>query len=146
MNSLKEVYKEALSQVLAMENIKKDLSRLMLQQREAAERRSIIIDFISQDLKKHSLLAQMAAEGTNRDDVEVLTSICHLYGVDNADDLWNKIESHQRLNQRMLDLLQKEMEHPGEGDFLERRLLMEIEKQALRQARDYLNPPLPNSQ
>lgn len=140
MSNLKEVYKETLSQVLAMETRKKDLSRQMVQQRDPLERRNTIINFIEQDLIKHNLLAQMVAEGIEREDSEVLNSICNLYGVESSGELGDKVESHQRLNRRMLDLLVRETEHPGEGDFLERRLLMEIEKQALRQAHDYLNP------
>ncbi|MGE5380721.1 MAG: hypothetical protein ACM3NT_06590 [Methylocystaceae bacterium] len=69
-----------------------------------------------------------------------MTSIAHLYGTDSSEDLWKTIEKSQRLNQRMLDLLDKDLKTHGECDYLERRLLMEIEKQALRQAHDYLHP------
>ncbi|MGE5455063.1 MAG: hypothetical protein ACM3O9_07710 [Methylocystaceae bacterium] len=140
MSNLKEVYKETLTHVLALEAGKKDLARQMLQQRDPIERRLTIAEFLRQDQKKHKLLGQMVAEGTNRQEPEVINSISNLYGVENSDDLWSKVESHQRLNQRMLDLLEREIATPGEGDFLERRLLMEIEKQALRQAHDYMNP------
>jgi len=140
VSNLKETYKETLTQILAMEVRKKDLSRQILQQREGMERRRTILEFISQDLEKHNLLAQVATEGKSQEEAEVLASICNLYGVESTNDLWNKVESNQRLNQRMLELLTKEINTPGEGDFLERRLLMEIEKQALRLAQEYLNP------
>lgn len=140
MSNLKEVYKETLTQVLALETKKKDLSRVMLQQHEGVERRRTIMEFINMDLLKHNMLAQMLAQTTNQQDLEVLASIGNLYGVGDSEELWAKVESHQRLNRRMLDLLEREIEIPGQGDFVERRLLMEIEKQALRQARDYMNP------
>lgn len=136
--TLKSFYQNILQQVLTLELEKKSLSTDMLVTRNKEHRLSMILKFLDYDLKKHELLEHAAVVGMRNRDDSILEHLGQLYSYTGSDEgIIARIHSEIELVSGFLNLLAKSDKHPEAVSFFERRMIQEIIKYVMEQARMY---------
>lgn len=139
MPDLKQLYRETIDRVLQLEQRKKEVALCVVRQKNKVDRREPIYRFVKLEWEKQYLLYRLAVSASESCDEEVLGKIGYLYGLSEVGELLPRIKYHINVYQSMMEVLEKELKCPHSSDFLERRLLMEIDKQVMTQARQYLS-------
>ncbi len=136
--TLKSFYQNILQQVLTLELEKKSLSTDMLVTRNKEHRLSMILKFLDYDLKKHELLEHAAVVGMRNREDSILEHLGQLYSYTGSDEgIIARIHSEIELVSGFLNLLAKSDKHPEVVSFFERRMIQEIIKYVMEQARMY---------
>lgn len=136
--ALKAFYQNILQQVLTLELEKKSLSTDILVTRSKEHRLSLIIKFLDCDLKKHELLEHAAVVGMRNEDDSILGHLGQLYSYAVSDEeVIVRIHSEIEFVSGFINLLTKSDKHPDAVSFFERRMIQEIEKYVMEQARMY---------
>lgn len=131
------LYNDVLKQVDVLERQKKDLSRDLLLYKEGRRRMKLIYAFLSYDLDKHELFEHAAVCAICNNEEHVLYDLQDFYAHVRGGDLMERIRTEIKCTRRFMNLVEKSMENEGGLNFTERRLLQEICKYILEQARLY---------
>lgn len=131
------MYGDILRQVNVLENQKRDLSRDILLYREAHRRLKMIHAFLSYDLDKHELFEHAAVCALCNEEDYVLEDLYEFYAHVRGGELIDRIRSEIKCTRRFLQLVEKSMEDENRLNFTERRLLQEVCKYIVEQARLY---------
>lgn len=134
---VKAFYHDILNRVLAIERRRKQIAEQILLVRTTREKLPLIRDFLNCNLDKNRLLEQAAIAATQNMVDEVLEHIGRLYGGVSIDAVIDTIREEIERNQSLLNPVVKEIKHPRTTNFLERRMIKEIEKAVMKQAREY---------
>lgn len=136
--AVKAFYQNILQQVLTLELDKKNLSTDILITRNKDHRLNLILNFLDCDLKKHELLEHAAVVAMSNGETSVLEHIEQLYAHINGDkETIDRIQEEVELVRRFIHLLTKLDKHPDTLSFFERRMVQEIVKYVMEQARMY---------
>lgn len=131
------MYNDVLKQVDVLERQKKDLSRDLLLYKEGHRRMKLIYAFLSYDLDKHELFEHAAVCAMCNKEEHVLYDLQDFYAHVRGGDLMDRIRTEIKCTRRFMQLVEKSMENEGGLNFTERRLLQELCKYILEQARLY---------
>lgn len=131
------LYNDVLKQVDVLERQKKDLSRDLLLYKEGRRRMKLIYAFLSYDLDKHELFEHAAVCAICNNEEHVLYDLQDFYAHVRGGDLMERIRTEIKCTRRFMNLVEKSMENEAGLNFTERRLLQEICKYILEQARLY---------
>lgn len=131
------LYNDVLKQVDVLERQKKDLSRDLLLYREGRRRMKLIYAFLSYDLDKHELFEHAAVCAMSNHEEHVLYDLQDFYAHVRGGDLMDRIRTEIKCTRRFMQLVEKSMENESGLNFTERRLLQELCKYILEQARLY---------
>ncbi|MEQ8173683.1 MAG: hypothetical protein ABRQ26_01325 [Syntrophomonadaceae bacterium] len=131
------MYNDVLKQVDVLERQKKDLSRDLLLYKEGRRRMKLIYAFLSYDLDKHELFEHAAVCAMCNNEEHVLYDLQDFYAHVRGGDLMDRIRTEIKCTRRFMQLVEKSMENEGGLNFTERRLLQELCKYILEQARLY---------
>ena len=134
---VRSLYHDILKEVLMLEVEKKEIAQRILILKSDMDRLPLIKDFLQTDLSKHQLLEQAAVTAMQNQVSEVLDHISRLYTMTDGISLIQCIRAEINRDQKMLALLGKEMKHPDNRTFSERRILREVNKYVIFQAREY---------
>ncbi|HWP96167.1 MAG TPA: hypothetical protein VN426_04905 [Syntrophomonadaceae bacterium] len=134
------MYGDILRQVNVLENQKRDLSRDILLYRETPRRLKMIHAFLSYDLDKHELFEHAAVCALSNEEDHVLNDLQEFYAHVRGRDIMEQIRSEIKCTRRFMQLVEKGLENESRLNFTERRLLQEVCKYILEQARLYCRP------
>ncbi len=134
---VKNFYRDILKKVLVLEAQKKENAQRILILRSNKARLPWIRDFLNADLLKHRLLEQATVSATQNEVEEVLDHIKKLYSMSNDLSLIESIRLEIAMDEKMLDLIIKKIKHPKTCTFSERRILQDVNKYVIHQAREY---------
>lgn len=132
------LYGDVLKQVDVLERQKKEISRELLMYREDRRRLRIIYAFLSYDLDKHELFEHAAVCALCNNEEHVLYDLQDFYAHVRGNDLMDRIRTEIRCTRRFMQLVEKGMEAGPMLNFTERRILKELSKYILEQARLYV--------
>lgn len=136
--TVKAFYQNILQQVLTLELEKKNLSTDILITRDKDHRLSLILKFLNCDLKKHELLEHAAVVARSNGETSVLEHLGQLYAhVEGEEDAVGRIRAEIEFIRRFINLLNKVDKYPDTLSFFERRMVQEIIKYVVEQARLY---------
>lgn len=133
----RNLYHDILKKILALEVEKKEIAQRILILKTQPERFPLIRDFLQADLSRHQLLEQAAVTAMQNQADEVLDHISRLCPTTDGMSLIQCIRGEISRNEKMLDLVGKQIKHPKLCTFTERRILREISKYVVAQAREY---------
>ncbi len=131
------LYGDVLKQVDILERQKKEISRELLMFREDRRRLKMIYAFLSYDLDKHELFEHAAVCALCNNEEHVLYDLQDFYAHVRGSDLIDRIRTEIKCTRRFMQLVEKGMENGIGLNFTERRLLKELSKYILEQARLY---------
>lgn len=137
MGSSAVLYGDVLKQVDVLERQKKELSRDLLLYREGRRRLKMIYAFLSYDLDKHELFEHAAVCAMCNDEQHVLYDLQDFYSHVRGGELIERIRTEIKCTRRFMHLVEKGMDNENGLNFTERRLLQELCKYILEQARLY---------
>lgn len=136
--AVKTFYQSILQQVLALELDKKNLSTQILTTRNKDERYNLIHKFLTIDLKKHELFEHAAIVAMSNHEDAILEQLAMLYAHTGRDDeAIYRIRDEMEFVRGFVNLLDKLISHPELLSFFERRMVQEIGKYVMEQARMY---------
>jgi len=136
--AVKAFYQNILQQVLNLELEKKNLSTDILITRNKDYRLSLILKFLNFDLKKHELLDHAAEVAMSNREDSILEHLAQLYAHTGGDnEVINRIRAEIEFIRRFISLMTKLDKHPESLSFFERRMVQEIVKYVMEQARMY---------
>jgi hypothetical protein len=136
---VKALYRDILSQVLLLEIQKKAAAEGILVLRSDKERLPFIKEYLELDLNKHQLLEQAAVSALQNNDPEVLDHLARLYPFSGEKrPVIDIIRSEIDYEQRLTRIIERAIKYPENITFFERRILQEISKLMVEQAREYL--------
>lgn len=138
MNGPAILYGDVLKQVDALERQKKEISREMLMYRDDRRRLKMIYAFLSYDLDKHELFEHAAVCALSNKEESVLRDLQDFYAHVRGDGLIDRIRTEIRCTRHFIQLVEKGMDGDLVLNFTERRLLKELSKYVLEQARLYV--------
>jgi hypothetical protein len=122
---------------MQLENSKKEISTELLLAREERKRLALIYNFLSYDLSKHELLEQAAVIAlTNREQL-VLEHLNRLYSTVEEEETIDKIRYEIKCTQRFMKVVSRAKDEKSALTFSERRMVQEIIKFVVAQARLY---------
>lgn len=138
MDELKTLYQDILQQVMVLESFKRELSIQILLSKNGSKRRlELILRFLNNDQDKHELLEHAAVLAmSNRADT-ILEDLQKLYAYSDEKDLIKKIRAEIKFLQKFINTIKKAIKYPDSRTFYERRMVQEISKYVLEQARQY---------
>lgn len=138
IDMVRNLYRDILKKVLVLEVNKKETAQRILILKSEQDRLPLIRDYLNADLSKHRLLERAAVSAMQNQVNEVLDHISKLYTTsDDGISLIECIRSEIATNQSMLAPVIKEIKHPKTCTFFERRILREVNKYVINQAREY---------
>lgn len=137
LEMVRSLYHDILRKILLLEVEKKATSRRILIKRSDRERLPLIRDFLQAELSKHRLLEQAAVSALQNRAHEVLKHISQLYPPSEGISQIECIRVESARCEQMLVLVCKEIKHPDTCTFFERRVLNDIKKYVVDQAREY---------
>ena len=131
------LYNNILEQVMQLENSKKELSTEILLARDMKKRLAMVYTFLSYDLSKHELLEQAAVIALTNREKMVLEHLHRLYFTTEDQETVDKIRNEIKSTQRFMKVVSRARDKKIDLDFSERRMLQEIDKYIVAQARLY---------
>ena len=130
------LYKNTIEQVLIIEKCKKDIAARILMVRD--ERRwKLVQEFLEYDLQKHLLLEQAAVIALNNGSDEIVKDLEKLYQYSSGEGLLGKVRQEISHIEKFIKIIERGRKHKNWLSFTERRVLQEINKYVLEQAREY---------
>lgn len=138
MYQIKSTYwGDILQEILYVENIKRLICRELLLVKENDLRQKLVYDFLCSDLEKHEILAQAAMMAIEKNEDFFLKRLEDFYQHCEGWDVLYKINTEIMRTQLYINTMEKAMHTPVAISFLERRLIKEIIKYVIAQARYY---------
>lgn len=139
---VKAFYRDILTQVFAIETRKKRASERLLLTKSQRQKLRIIKEFLILDIDKHNLFQQAAIVGFRNQAYDVLDHLLKLYAVSEYDEITERIREEISRNEKLLIPVINEIKYPRTSGFFERRLLQEVSKYVICQAREYIKTNL----
>ncbi|HBK53174.1 hypothetical protein [Syntrophomonas wolfei] len=135
---LKTLYQDILQQIMVLESYKKELSIQILLTKDGSSRRlDLILRFLNYDLDKHELLEHAAVLAISNQENTILEDLQKFYAYTDGNDLIEKIRAEIKFLQRFVNTIKKSIKLPNSRTFYERRMVQEISKYVVEQARQY---------
>ncbi|MDD3269196.1 MAG: hypothetical protein PHX14_07735 [Syntrophomonadaceae bacterium] len=134
---VKALYKDLLKQVSVLESCKREISSEILLTKKGKARLSLIYNFLSYDLDKHELLEHAAVLAISNKEEMMIEDLEKLYMHHDGKELIEKIRSEIKLIKKFMQTINKAVKFPDASSFFERRMIQEISKYVLEQARLY---------
>lgn len=134
---VKSLYHEILKKILLIEIEKKDTAQRILILKSQHDRLPLIQAFIQADSAKHRLLEQAAVSAMQNQVEEVLDHISRFYLPAGGTSPIICIRGELARCEGMLTLVGKAIKHPRNCTFIERRILRDINRLIISQAREY---------
>ncbi len=131
------LYNNILEQVMQLENTKKEISTELLLIREERKRLALIYNFLSYDLSKHELLEQAAVIALSNSEKQVLEHLNRLYATVEKVHTIDKIRHEISCTKRFMKVVSSAKDKKSALTFSERRMVQEIIKFVMAQARLY---------
>ncbi|MGS0764697.1 hypothetical protein [Syntrophomonas curvata] len=135
-DSVSGLYRGVIQQVLVIENCKKELASKILMIR-GDRRWQLIQEFLRYDLEKHLLLEQAAVIVINNGATEMIEDLEKLYQFSSGEDLISKIRQEGAHIENFIKIIERGRKHKNWLSFTERRVMQEIDKYVIEQAREY---------
>lgn len=130
-------YQNILLQVLNLEREKKKVAEALLLVKGEQEKIPYVRDLLRLDLAKHRLMEQALSVAAQNKSDEVMEHILKMYPEAACDNISCIIRGSIERDESLLKPLEKAIKHPDFITFFERRILREIEKFAMEEARVY---------
>lgn len=137
MNYSKTIFKDILQEVIYTENIKKAISQEILMAKDEFMRQELIYNFLSYELDKHEILEQAAILAVENNEDYLLKQLELFYKHCEGLDLLDKIRAEITHTELFMEKVGKAIEDFDSISFVERRLIKEINKYVVTQARYY---------
>ncbi len=122
---------------MQLESRKKEISTEILLAREERKRLALIYNFLGYDLSKHELLEQAAVIALTNREQRVLDHLNRLYYTVEEQETIDKIRHEIKCTQRFMKVVNRAQENKSALTFSERRMVQEIVKFVVAQARLY---------
>jgi hypothetical protein len=135
-DSISGLYRGIIQQVLVIETCKKNLASSILIVRDK-RRWQLIQEFLQYDLEKHLLLEQAAVIVINNGAAEMIEDLERLYQFSSGENLISKIRQESSHIENFIKIIERGRKHKNWLSFTERRVMQEINKYVLEQAREY---------
>lgn len=132
------IYKNIFEQVLAIELCKKELSKKILLLKDGKRRLNFIHSFLSYDLNKHELLEHATVVAFHNQEIEILNDISRFYSYSEEDEILDCIRKEIKMSRSLMEAIRKKINNPQGLTFIEKRMLNEINKYVIEQARQYM--------
>lgn len=133
------LYKGILEQVVALEAHKKGISADILLTRDSKGRSELVRAFLGFDLEKHELLEEAAVVAMNNREEAILEHLERLYAHTRTEGIaLDKIRSEIGYTRQFIRVMDKYRRLPDNMNFTERRMVQEIIKYVVEQARLYV--------
>ena len=130
-------YHDILKRILLLEIEKKETARRILVLKSDTDRLPLMRDFLQADLTKHQLLEQVTVSAMQNQVFEVLDQIGRFYSSADGISQIECIRTEITRCESMLALVDKSIKHPRTCTFFERRILRDVNRLVISQARDY---------
>jgi hypothetical protein len=137
MSQVISLYKNILDEVINLENKKREISIQILLTKNESKRLNLISSFLTYDLNKHELLERAAVIAVQNKELNVLEQLQKMYSHCEDDELLNKIRKEIKYIKRFRKNINKAVKYPDFLSFFERRMIQEISKYVVEQARIY---------
>lgn len=124
-------------ELLVIEECKQELSKKILQVRDFSGRQKLIYSYLTYDLDKHELLEYTARMVINKNEELIIKQLDIFYCHVDGPDLLSRIQAELRRTRVFLNSIARAMEDYQSIPFVEKRLIKEINKYVLAQARLY---------
>ncbi|MGE5544616.1 MAG: hypothetical protein ACM3UW_06535 [Bacillota bacterium] len=134
---VKAFYHEILKKILLLEIKKKETAQRILIRKSRHDRLPLIKDFLQANLSKHRLLEQATVSAMQNQVEEVLDQIGRFYSAADETSPIECIRDEIARCEEMMALVSKEIQHPKNCTFIERRILDEVNRLVISQAREY---------
>lgn len=131
------LYNNILEQVTQLESSKKKISVDILLAKEGRKRLSLIYNFLSYDLSKHELMEQAAVIALTNKEKLVLDHLERLYVKEGDEETIVCIRREINITQKFMKVVNRARDKNATLTFSERRMLQEITKYIVAQARLY---------
>lgn len=132
---------DVLQEVIYTESLKKSLSQEILLEKDDLERQNLIYQFLNYDLDKHYIMEQAALLAIENDEHKLFLQLELFYKHADGDGLLSKIRAEIAHDKLFLETIEKAIDDFHAISFVERRLIKEINKYVLTQARCYSRIP-----
>ncbi len=142
MLGVNSLYKNTLEQVLAIELKKKDLSHKILLLKEGKRKWTHMYTFLSYDVSKHELLEHITVVFMQNKEDELIKQIENFYLYRNDADVLVAIRKEIKTDLAFMEVVKKQLNHPANLTFVEKRMLNEISKFIIEMAREYMKMKL----
>lgn len=136
-NDSSTIFMDILQEVIYGENVKKTISQEILMIKSDFMRQELIYDFLSYELDKHEILEQAALLAVENGEDYLLRQLERFYKHCDGLDLLDKIHAEITHTAKFLKIVEKAIEDFESISFVERRLIKEINKYVVTQARYY---------
>lgn len=128
---------DILQEILYAENTKRLICQELLLVKDNDLRQKLVYDFLCSDLDKHEILAQATVMAIEINEDFFLKRLEKFYRHCEGGDLLYKINTEIIRTQLYLDTIEKAQDKQESISFMERRLIKEIIKCVMTQARYY---------
>lgn len=135
----RNLFKDILQEVIYTESIKKAISQDILMVKNDSMRQNLIYNFLSYELDKHEILEQAAILAVENDEHYLLKQLELFYKHCEGLVLLDKIRAEITHTELFLETVEKAIDDFDSISFVERRLIKEINKYVVTQARYYIH-------
>lgn len=132
---------DVLQEIIYTESIKKSLSQEILLEKDEAEKQKLIYQFLNYDLDKHFIMEQAAMLAMENNEHRMFQQLELFYKHADGDGLLAKIRAEIAHDKLFLETIEKAIDDFHVVSFVERRLIKEINKYVMTQARYYCKIP-----
>lgn len=130
-------FKEILKEIQIIEAAKGEISLQLLLKPIKFKRQNFICDFLRYELDKHELMEELALYAINNNETEILKNMELFYSHVEEGTLLFKIRKEIYSTETFIRSMKKDMANSKGSSFLEKRLVQEINKYVMAQARCY---------
>lgn len=132
---------DVLQEIIYAESLKKSLSQELLLEKDESERQKLIYQFLNYDLDKHFIMEQAAMLALENNENKMFQQLELFYKHTEGDGLLDKIRAEIAHDKLFLETVEKAIDDFQVISFVERRLIKEINKYVMTQARYYCKIP-----
>ena len=137
LNYSRTIFTDIIQEVIYTENVKKTISQEILMVKNDFMRQQLIYNFLSYELDKHEILEQAAILAVENGENYLLKQLELFYKHCEGLGLLDKIRAEITHTELFLETVEKGIEDFDSISFVERRLIKEINKYVVTQARYY---------
>ena len=137
LNYSRSILGDILREVVYTEKVKMAISQEILMVKNDCVRQELIYNFLSYELDKHEILEQAAIMALEKGEYDLLKQLELFYKHCEGLVLLDKIRTEITHTELFLETVDKALEDVDSISFVERRLIKEINKYVVTQARYY---------
>lgn len=132
---------DVLQEVIYTEGLKKSLSQEILLEKDGLEKQKLIYQFLNYDLDKHFIMEQAVMLAIENDEYKMFQQLELFYKHADGNNLLDKIRAEIAHANLFMETIAKAIRDFQAISFVERRLIKEINKYVVTQARYYCRIP-----